>query len=120
VAVRTHDIGIGRFDVPASATVGQTKKITVGVANRRYPETVSVLLQVSRLGGSWQDVGIVTRDIPVLGKKQTVDVVFDYTFAAADATAGRVTFRTVVTLTTARDAQLLDNEAILVATRVRR
>jgi PKD repeat protein len=120
VTVRTHDVGIGRFDVQESDKVGQTRRITVGVGNTRYPETVSILLQVSRPGGTWQDVGSVIRDIPVLKKKQTVDVGFDYTFVAADATAGKATFRAVVSLVAARDALPSDNEAISVATRVRR
>jgi hypothetical protein len=118
VTVRTHDVGVGKLTVPSTAKVGQTKQIVVGIGNRRYPESVTVQLQVSRPGGAWQEVGVVNRDIAVLGKNKTVDVTFDYRFVAADGTAGKVTFRAVVTLASVRDALPTDNEAISIATRV--
>ena len=120
VAVRTHDVGIVRFMVPTTARMGQTKQISVGIGNRRYPETVTVQLLVSRAGGTWQEVGVVTRAVPVLSANQTVDFAFDYTFTKADATAGKVAFRAVATPAGVRDALPTDNEAISLATKVTR
>lgn len=120
VVVRTHDVGIGKLVVPSTAKVGQTKQIVVGIGNRRYPESVLIQLQVSRTGGSWAEVGVVSRDVRVLGKNKTLDVSFDYRFIAADAVAGKVTFRAVVILTSNRDALPTDNEAVSIATRVTR
>jgi hypothetical protein len=120
VAVRTHDVGIAKFMVPTTAKAGQSKQISVGIANRRYPESVTVQLLVSRGGGSWQEVGVVTRSVPVLGANQTVDFAFNYTFTKADATAGKVTFRAIASLNSARDALPTDNEAISLATKVSR
>ena len=118
VTVQTHDVGIGKLSVPSTAKVGQVKQIIVGVGNRRYEESVTIQLQVSRPGGFWQDAGVVTRVIPVLGKNKTVDVGFDYRFVTADATAGKVTFRAIVILSSNRDALPTDNEAVSIATRV--
>lgn len=120
VTVRTHDVGIAKFSVPSTAKSGQAKQVTVGVGNRRYPETVSVQLLVSRSNGIWEEVGVISHNVPVLGAGQTVDFQFTYTFTKADAAAGKVTFRAIATLTSARDALPADNEAISLATKVSR
>jgi hypothetical protein len=119
VSVRTHDVGIMRFQVPSSAKAGQAKTITVGIGNRHYPENVTVQLFVSRPNFD-ELVGSTTFDVGVLGAGQGVDAQFSYTFTKADATTGKVTFRAVVTLNGARDAVTSDNQAISVATKVTR
>ena len=119
VSVRTHDVGIVRFQVPSTAKSGQSKTITVGVGNRHYPENVTVQLFVSRPNGE-ELVGTKTLDVAVLAGGQSADVPFSYTFSASDATAGKATFHAVVTLNSARDAVPSDNQAISVATKVTR
>ena len=119
VSVRTHDVGIVRFQVPSTAKSGQSKTITVGVGNRHYPENVTVQLFVSRPNGE-ELVGTKTLDVAVLAGGQSADVPFSYTFGASDATAGKATFHAVVTLNSARDAVPTDNQAISVATKVTR
>src|SRR5205823_6126086 len=37
--VRTHDVVISKFTVPQTGRAGQTRTISVGVTNARYPET---------------------------------------------------------------------------------
>src|SRR5215207_9943213 len=44
VQVRTHDVTINKLTVPTSAKSGQSRDISVGIKNRRYPETVRVEL----------------------------------------------------------------------------
>ena len=118
ITIRTHDVGIAKFMVPSTARAGQTKPITVGIGNRHYPETVTVELFVSRRDGSYQSIGSVTQSVPVLGAGQTVSFSFSYLFTRDDATAGKVTFQAVATVTTARDAFPSDNQAISLATKV--
>jgi hypothetical protein len=50
VRVRTHDVAIAKLTVPQSASADQTRTITVGMANARYPETVRVELLRSVAG----------------------------------------------------------------------
>ena len=74
--VRTHDVAIARVSVPQTARLGQSKTITVGLANTRYAETVQVQLYRSVAGGGWQPVGTMTQYVPVRGGGRTTDFVF--------------------------------------------
>jgi PKD domain len=112
VTVQTHDVAITRFLVPQTASVGQTRTISVAVSNRRYPETVQVQLYKSVAGGSFQPVGSLTQSVPVLPSNRTTSFSIDYTFVAENRTVGKVTFEAVATLVGARDAVPADNAAI--------
>jgi len=111
VQVRTHDVAITRITAPNSANAGQTKTITVNLRNRGYPETVQVDLYKSVPGG-FQWVASITKEVPALSGNRTASASFNYTFTSDDARIGKVTFKVVATLLGARDALLVDNEAI--------
>ncbi|GHH48486.1 hypothetical protein GCM10017774_54650 [Lentzea cavernae] len=118
VKVETHDVGITKFAVPTSARAGQSKPITVHVANTRYLEKATVTLYRSN-GSSWTEVGKSTLDVPAHPTRK-VQFPFSYTFTPEDAALGKVSFRAVVTLPyPAQDARKLDNEVIAIATTVR-
>jgi hypothetical protein len=119
IQVRTHDAGIAKLTVPQSAATGQTRAIAVGIANRRYPETVQVQLLKSVAGG-FEVVGTLTQTIPALSGGRTTQYAFNYTFTQADATAGKVTFQAVATIMGARDALPGDNTVIALPTKVTR
>ena len=120
VSVRTHDVAITKLMAPTSARAGQTKTITVGVANKRYPETGTVQLLAIRPGGFWEVVGERAGvALPVRTGGQTTDVSFKYKFTPADATAGKVTFRAVVLMDgPAYDVAPGDNDLSAPPTRV--
>ncbi len=119
VEVRTHDVAITKFRVPRSASVGQTRKIAVGLRNTRYDETVTVELWKSVPGG-FEFVGSLSKLVPVRPGNRTTGFQFRYTFTEADAAIGKVTFKAVAILTSARDALPADNEAMARPTRVTR
>ena len=111
VNVRTHDVSIVKVAAPKSATVGQTRAITVSVRNIAYPEMVQIDLYKSVPGGSvW--IATLTKPVPALSGNRTTSFTFDYTFTSQDAQIGKVTFRAVATILNARDALPADNEAI--------
>ncbi len=118
LSVRTHDVGITTFGVPQSAKPNQSKTLTVGVANSRYAERVTVQLFKSVAGSGFQPVGQLTQLVPARGRNRTTDFPFSYTFGADDATAGSVTFQAVATLVDARDALTGDNTTIALPTKV--
>jgi len=121
VHVRTHDVAITKFAVPQSASAGQTRSITVGVADHRYPETVTVQLYKSVAGGGFVPVGSSTQSVPVRGGNRTTDFTFNYTFTGDDAALGKVTFQAVASLPwPAHDALPADNTAISLPTKVNR
>jgi PKD repeat protein len=120
VQVKTHDVTIARVSVPQTGNVGQTRTITVGLTNSRYPETVQVQLLKSVAGGDWQQVGVLTQYVPVRGSNRTTDFGFNYTFAPEDATLGKVNFQAIATIQSARDALPTDNTFISLATKVAR
>lgn len=116
--VETHDVGITKFSVPTSAQAGQSKPITVSVANTRYLEKATVTLYRSD-GDSWDQVGQAKLDVPA-HRWRTVQVPFSYSFTPEDAAVGKVSFRAVVSLEyPVRDARPADNEVIAIATTVR-
>lgn len=117
VTVETHDVSISKFTTPGRARTGDSKQITVQVANTRYRESVTVELYKSE-GAGWVQVGTLTLDVPA-SQSRTVKFPFAYTFTAADAVAGKVAFKTVVKLPyPVRDARPFDNELISTATTV--
>jgi PKD repeat protein len=116
--VRTHDVAIARVSVPQTARLGQSKTITVGLANTRYAETVQVQLYRSVAGGGWQPVGTMTQYVPIRGGGRTTDFVFAYTFAPEDAAVGKVNFQAVASLVSARDAFPTDNTFVSLPTKV--
>lgn len=111
VPVRTHDVSIIKITTPQVAKSGQTWKITVDVKSLRYRDPVRVDLYKSAPGGS-QLVGSLTQQVPLKPGGLTTHYTFSYTFNAGDAALGKVTFRAVATITTARDAIPSDNEVI--------
>ena len=118
VLVKTHDVSIARVTVPQSARVGQTRAISVGITNNRYPETVQIQLLKSVAGGGWQQVGVLTQYVPVRNGGRTTDFSFNYTFAPEDAQLGRLNFQAIATIQGARDALQNDNTFISLPTRV--
>jgi hypothetical protein len=119
VQVRTHDVAIVRLSAPESASVGQTRQISVDIRNTRHPETVTVELLKSVPGG-FQHVGSLTQSVPVRLSGRTTSFTFNYTFTDEDAAMGKVTFKAIATLEGARDALPADNEAIASPTKVNR
>ncbi len=114
VHVRTHDVAITKFSAPNAASAGQTRQVSVGLQNGRYPESVQIQLFKSVPGSynSFQLVGTLTQFVPVVGGNRTVPFDFSYTFTPDDAAVGKVTFQAIATIVNARDAQSADNVAI--------
>jgi PKD repeat protein len=117
VHVRTHDVAITKFLTPTAASTGQTRSITIGVSNARYPETVEVELFKSRPDGFGNPVGSVTQPVPV-SKGKTTAFNINYTFTSDDAALGKVSFEAVATIVGARDAFTADNTAISTPTKI--
>jgi PKD domain-containing protein len=115
LSVKTHDIAIDKMSTPQTASAGQSKTISVSIANTRYPELVQVVLAKSVAGG-FTDFGSLTASVPV-GKP--VDLKFGYVFTAADAALGKVSFRATATIVGARDALPADNSFTALVTRVK-
>ena len=119
VHVQTHDVTIAKLAVPQSGSSDQTKSLTVGVSNARYPETVRVELFKSVAGDTtFVPVGSLTQSVPVRGDNRTTPFAFSYTFTADDVAAGKVTFKAVATIVGARDALPADNAVVALPTRV--
>jgi PKD repeat protein len=117
VHVRTHDVSIAKLVVPQSSGVGQTRSISVGISNTRYPETVQVQLLKSSATG-WTVVGTLTQSVPVRSSNRTTDFAFSYTFTSDDAALGKVSFRAVASIVNARDALPGDNDVTALPTNV--
>jgi PKD domain len=117
VHVQTHDVAIQKVTVPTTAKAGQTRSITVGLTNNRYPENVDVQLLKSVAGGGWEQVGVLTQLVPVRGNR-TTNFTFNYTFSSADASLGKVTFQAIANIQSARDAIPADNTFISLPTKV--
>jgi PKD repeat protein len=121
VSVRTHDVAVLGFDVPRSAKAGKTATITVAVGNTRYAEAVQVRLLKSVAGGSWEQVGELVNQVPVMKPKKTASFALSYRFTAEDAAAGKVTFQAAAYLVGGpRDASPNDNTVIAPPTIVTR
>lgn len=118
VQVKTHDVAITKLAVPTAARVGQTRQLTVGIANTRYAENVEVALLRSVPGGGFEQVGQVTQSVPVRSGGRTTSFSISYTFGAADATLSKVTFQAVATILGARDANAADNTITALPTKV--
>jgi PKD repeat protein len=114
MSVRTHDVAIVKLAVPQSGRVGQTKTISVNVANKREAETVTVTLfrSVPGTSGGWEAVAQSTQTLPAKSGNKTTSYVFSYTFTAADASVGKVSFRASASINGARDALPADNESV--------
>ncbi len=115
IHVATHDVAITAFRVPSTARAGQTRVITVGILDTRYPETVRVDL-MRGFGGGFVTVASLT--LPVHAGDRTTPFDFSYTFTDVDAANGRVTFKAVATIVDARDALPIDNTVIAPITTV--
>lgn len=120
VVVKTHDVAIAKVVVPQVATVGQTRTISVGLTNTRYPETAQVQLFKSVAGGGWQQVGVLMQYVPIRGGNRTTNFNFSYTFAPEDAQLGKINFQAVATLQGAHDAVPSDNTFVSLPTKVNR
>ncbi len=117
ISVATHDVAVTRMIAPKAASAGQTRQIEVHIRNHRYPERVQVELWKSTPVG-FELVGFQIQNIPVRSGNRTTKVVFNYTFTAADASIGKVTFKSIVHLLDAREAWPADNQAIAPPTKV--
>jgi hypothetical protein len=113
IHVQTHDVSIAKLTVPQSASVGQTRSISVGIADTRYPETVQVQLFKNDVV-----VGTLTQSVPVRSSGRTTTFGFTYTFTSDDASLGKVTFKAVTSIVGARDALPSDNTAVALPTSV--
>lgn len=109
--VRTHDVAINKLVIPQTARVNQTKAINVEIKNKRYSENVQVSLYKGVPGGGEQLIGTLTLFVPARTTRATT-FKFSYTFTAADAAIGKVTFRAEANIMDARDALFSDNHAI--------
>jgi PKD repeat protein len=119
VHVKTNDVAITKFAVPQTASVGQTRSISVGISNARYPETVQVTLLKSVPGSFFnQIVGTLTQSVPVLPGNRTTPFSFNYTFTSDDGVAGTVTFEAGADMIGARDANTFNNHVIALPTKV--
>ena len=117
ISVKTHDVAITKLSVPQSANAGQTRQLTIGLSNKRYDETVQVQLYKSGPNG-FELIGTLQQSVPVRGGGRTTDLKLSYTFTSADAALGKVTFKGVAGLLSARDALPADNEAVALPTKV--
>lgn len=117
LSVRTHDVAITGFNHPTAGRVGETKRLTVDVANTRYDENVTVTLYRGTSAG-YESVGTATSAVPARPKR-TVRFSFDYTFTDADLAEGNVVFKAVAVAADVRDALPVDNTVIAPATLVR-
>jgi hypothetical protein len=90
VKVETHDVSLSDFVVPAKARVDETKPVKVSVTNTRHDETVVVSLSKLNEQGYYQEIGQLKQWVPA-GRK--VVFPFAYTYTAADAAAGKATFK---------------------------
>lgn len=120
VTVATHDVAITQFQTPQSASVGQTRQISVGIRNNRHPETVRVELFKSSPGSyqSFRSIGYSEQFVPVRPSNRTTDFDFNYTINREDGMIGKVTFKAVATILNGHDALYADNEAISLPTKV--
>jgi hypothetical protein len=118
VHVKTHDVAIAKLLVPQAASVPQTRSITVGLSNKRYPEAVQVQLLKSVAGGTFAPIGTLTQAVPARSGNRTTDFNFSYTFTSDDAAFGKVTFEAVATIVNARDALPADNTTTPLPTKV--
>lgn len=109
--VRTRDIAVTKLSIPQTAKPNTTKTISVDVSNKRYSDYVTVTLYKGLPGGGEQQIGVLTIYVPARATRPTV-FKFSYTFTSGDATVGKVTFRTVATIASGRDALPADNTAI--------
>jgi hypothetical protein len=116
IHVSTHDVAITKFSVPTAARAAQTRSITVGISDKRYPETVQVQLLKSNTQGGFDQVGTLTQSIPAQTGKSTTPFAFSYTFTPSDAAVGKVTFEAIATIQAFRDALPADNTAFALTT----
>ncbi|GHH48483.1 PKD domain-containing protein [Lentzea cavernae] len=115
--VATHDVKLSGLSLPATARAGETKRIKVSVGNTRYDENVRVALMRKSVHGYYEEVGYLTQRVAA-SPSGKVEFPFAYTYTAADAAAGEVTFKLVASLNNYDydDAQPADNEIIAVTT----
>ena len=108
--------GQGLYDWQAWHLRTAAQQITT-VAGKRYDETVQVQLYKSGPNG-FELIGTLQQSVPVRGGGRTTDLKLSYTFTSADAALGKVTFKAVAGLLSARDALPADNEAVALPTKV--
>ncbi|MGZ3147906.1 PKD domain-containing protein [Lentzea chajnantorensis] len=120
LTVETHDLAITALSVPEAARAGQTKTIKAYVANPHHDGNVKVTLyKVSANGAQGQEIGYTLQRVAASPTART-EFVFAYTYSAADAAAGQVTFRAVASSPDwYQDARPADNQAQATTTTVR-
>lgn len=117
VRVRTQDVSITKFSTPQSAKAGQTRPISVGVANKWNETYVRVTLYKSMPYG-FEQIGMLDQFVFARSGNRTTEFSFNYTFTSDDASVGKATFKAVVWPLEGRDAWPADNEAISSPTKV--
>lgn len=117
ISVRTRNVTITKFTTPKTGRVGRTAVISVGINNRRAPETVTVELMRSGPGGFYR-VGELTLYVPTHKANRTTDFVFSYAFTPQDGAIGSVNFRAFARIESGPDALPGDNEAISLPVKV--
>lgn len=120
VQVRTHDVAITKFSAPKAASAGQTRNIVVGLNSKQQPEEVVEVQLYKSVPGGFEFVGSLIQTVPARSANRTTNFDFSYTFTAADASIGKVTFKAVAFILNANDALPADNEAIAAPTKVNR
>lgn len=120
LTVETHDLAITALSVPEAARAGQTKTIKAYVASPHRDENVKVTLYKVGTNGAYdQEIGHTQQRVAASPTART-EFVFAYTYSAADATAGQVTFRAVASSPDwYEDAKPADNQARATTTTVR-
>lgn len=119
IQVRTRDVAISKLSVPQTAGSNQTKTINVDVKNNRYSDYITVTLVKGLPGGGEQVIGTLTIYVPAKAKQSTI-FKFSYTFTAADAAVGKVTFKAVANIANGlRDVLPSDNTLIASTTVIR-
>jgi PKD repeat protein len=116
VHISTHDVAITKFTVPTSARAGQTRAVTVGISDKRYPDTVQVQLLKANSQGGFDQIATLTEPVPLTTGKGTTAFTFSYTFTPGDAATAKVTFEAIATIQDHRDAVPTDNTAIATTT----
>jgi PKD repeat protein len=115
IQVRTHDVAVTSFDVPATAKVGQTVTIRVTVASVRYRENVS--MEVDQGQDGW--FTSIDQQGPIaVAPRRPHTFAFEYTFTRADAKRKVVAFQA----TASPDSNDVDetNNTVIATTRVTR
>lgn len=119
--VENHDVWISKVTTPSQASAGQVKQISVAVNSKKFDETVWVNLErgINAPYTGWEPIGTSRQLVLVKDKGKGTLFTFNYRFTAADAAAGKVSFRATASIDNRTDVSVSDNEYISIATTVK-